>query len=345
MLTRTLLLGAVSLLSVAHAQKPYVDTVQILHTAEVYFPLGRWNILLESQQLLEEAAALGQRADSQGVRFRIAAHTDAIGRSESNRHLSMRRAQAAAAALEALGIARSSMVLLAYGEEMPVAPNDTEAGRQRNRRAEITAYRAVPMTPFLARAVDQKTRAPVPATVYLSLSGWRDTLAADARGYFRHRLPKDSSIHLQVFAPGYFFHSASLIVGVDTLVEILMAPAVSGEKMALRNLLFYGNQAVLLPESEDELSNILRFMQMNPQVRIEIAGHINNPLLKPEQLSTWEWELSVNRAKLVYNYLLRNGIAPERMRYKGYGNAEMLYPKPTSEEEQAQNRRVEIRIQ
>ena len=113
----------------------------------------------------------------------------------------------------------------------------------------------------------------------------------------------------------------------------------------LRDLFFVGNEAILLKVSEPELPKVLRFLQINPTLQIEIAGHINRPGVKPEKLSAWEWDLSVNRAKLVYDYLLENGIPATRLRYKGYGNSEMLFPDlGSTEEQQQQNRRVEVRV-
>jgi outer membrane protein OmpA-like peptidoglycan-associated protein len=54
--------------------------------------------------------------------------------------------------------------------------------------------------------------------------------------------------------------------------------------------------------------------------------------------------LSVARAKTVYNYLITNEIAADRLEYKGYGNQQSLYTKPITDEEHKANRRVEIRI-
>jgi outer membrane protein OmpA-like peptidoglycan-associated protein len=54
----------------------------------------------------------------------------------------------------------------------------------------------------------------------------------------------------------------------------------------------------------------------------------------------------VTRAKMVYDYLLANGISPDRvLGYKGFGSSHPVYPIPEkSEEERIANRRVEIRI-
>ncbi len=331
--------------ALAPAQRLLVDSVQTTYETEVFFAFGKWEVRSDDLPALQEAVLRWQQAGA-GAQIALAAHTDAVGSAASNLRLSEQRARAVAAALEAMGVERQSIALSFLGEAAPLADNDTEDGRQRNRRAHIQVRRMVPMGTISGRVTDQKSGSPVSAIIYLSSKTWRDSLRTDESGYFSARLPKDTIVRLEVFAPGYFFEATAQRVGAETPVTISLPPAVSGEKIALRNLLFYGNQAVLLPESESELPKVLRFMQLNPEAYVEIAGHINNPLKTPEQLDRWEWELSVNRAKLVYDYLLKNGISPDRMRYKGYGNKEMIYPNPnSSEEQQAQNRRVEIRIQ
>jgi outer membrane protein OmpA-like peptidoglycan-associated protein len=70
----------------------------------------------------------------------IAGHTDSVGTDAYNLALSERRANAAVAYLSAQGVARSRMRARGLGETEPVAPNDSEAGRSRNRRVEVAIY-------------------------------------------------------------------------------------------------------------------------------------------------------------------------------------------------------------
>ncbi|UII28346.1 choice-of-anchor L domain-containing protein [Fulvivirga maritima] len=64
-------------------------------------------------------------------------HTDNFGCEDYNIKLSMKRTNAVASALMGLGIPESRLVLDYYGEERPIATNDTESGRARNRRVEL----------------------------------------------------------------------------------------------------------------------------------------------------------------------------------------------------------------
>lgn len=127
-------------------------------------------------------------------------------------------------------------------------------------------------------------------------------------------------------------------------VNFALPPALEGEALTLKNLYFVGNQDTLLKTSEPELPKLLKFMEHNPGIRIEIGGHINRPNSPPVPKDSWNFGLSERRAKRVYNYLIERGIDPERVTYKGYGNYQMIYPMARTEKEQAANRRVEIRV-
>jgi outer membrane protein OmpA-like peptidoglycan-associated protein len=67
----------------------------------------------------------------------IVGHTDAVGTGEYNQGLSQRRATAAANFLASQGVNSARLQALGRGETEPIATNDTEAGRQLNRRVEI----------------------------------------------------------------------------------------------------------------------------------------------------------------------------------------------------------------
>ncbi len=67
----------------------------------------------------------------------IAGHTDSTGTDAYNKTLSERRADAVKNALVGMGVNPARMTAVGYGKSRPVADNDTEAGRQMNRRVEI----------------------------------------------------------------------------------------------------------------------------------------------------------------------------------------------------------------
>jgi outer membrane protein OmpA-like peptidoglycan-associated protein len=68
----------------------------------------------------------------------VAGHTDSTGAAEYNQQLSERRANSVAQYLESNGLANNRVVTVGAGETRPVADNATAAGRQANRRVELT---------------------------------------------------------------------------------------------------------------------------------------------------------------------------------------------------------------
>ena len=73
----------------------------------------------------------------------VAGHTDSTGSDAYNQSLSVRRSSSVASYLQSQGVDSQRLITIGLGETMPVADNSTEAGRQANRRVEITM---VPVT-------------------------------------------------------------------------------------------------------------------------------------------------------------------------------------------------------
>ncbi len=83
------------------------------------------------------AASLGKYRNTDLI---IVGHTDATGTLAYNQGLSQRRATAAADFLTGQGVSPGRLQAVGRGETEPLSPNDTEAGRQLNRRVEIAIY-------------------------------------------------------------------------------------------------------------------------------------------------------------------------------------------------------------
>lgn len=92
----------------------------------------------ESKKNLDNLAAnLSSFGDS---KLLLVGHTDAQGTDAYNLDLSRRRSAAVAAYLESQGVSPSRVEIAGRGESEPIAANDTDAGRQQNRRVEIAVY-------------------------------------------------------------------------------------------------------------------------------------------------------------------------------------------------------------
>jgi outer membrane protein OmpA-like peptidoglycan-associated protein len=120
-----------------------------------------------------------------------------------------------------------------------------------------------------------------------------------------------------------------------------------GSNLVLQNINFYGGMHRLLPESLSALNELLDIMKNNPKLVIEIHGHICCQAQEEDALDaeTQLYNLSEARAKAVRDHLIANGIATNRISYKGFGHSQPIYPYPEkNEEEKTINRRVEIKI-
>lgn len=101
----------------------------------IYFDSGKATIKPESLPALKMLAQL--IGEKPGDRFEIAGHTDSQGDENNNLKLSVQRAQAVIQWLSDNGSQVQGLTPAGYGETMPVAGNDTEAGRALNRRVEV----------------------------------------------------------------------------------------------------------------------------------------------------------------------------------------------------------------
>lgn len=100
----------------------------------VHFDTGKATIRPESFPELDRVVEYLTHKPS--VRIEISGHTDNVGSSASNKALSQRRAEACRDYLAKKGIDKSRIEAAGYGDEVPIAPNDTVEGRQKNRRIE-----------------------------------------------------------------------------------------------------------------------------------------------------------------------------------------------------------------
>jgi OmpA-OmpF porin, OOP family len=101
----------------------------------ILFETGKAELKPESQQAIGEVAKL-LKADA-GLKVYVVGHTDNAGALEGNMKLSQERAQAVVQSLVKSGIEASRLKAFGSGPYAPVASNDAEAGRAKNRRVEL----------------------------------------------------------------------------------------------------------------------------------------------------------------------------------------------------------------
>lgn len=120
-----------------------------------------------------------------------------------------------------------------------------------------------------------------------------------------------------------------------------------GARLNLDNIFFYAGRHFIRPESNAALENLFKALQAQPNVHISIEGHVCCvPKTDIDALDddTNRLELSLNRARTIYEFLRKKGIDPSRMRVEGFGHKYPIIDPEKTEADANINRRVEIRV-
>jgi outer membrane protein OmpA-like peptidoglycan-associated protein len=111
------------------------DQLVVRFNSAILFDTNKAVLKPQSQKdLTEFANVLTKYPETDLV---IEGHTDNKGKKARNQELSVQRADSVVAFLGSRGVGRTRMTGRGYADERPVAPNDTDAGRQKNRRVEV----------------------------------------------------------------------------------------------------------------------------------------------------------------------------------------------------------------
>lgn len=118
----------------------------------------------------------------------------------------------------------------------------------------------------------------------------------------------------------------------------LKKPDPTNNNVIFENVLFYNNTVKLTAESKKPLETLAKILKERPLMKVEIVGHTDNT-----GMVTKNQQLSEERAKVVVEYLVSQGIAESRFTHKGLGSTKPIATNDT-EEGRLKNRRVEFKI-
>jgi len=124
----------------------------VINISDVLFDSGQYTLKATAREKL--ARVSGIVLAHPGLRLEAEGHTDSIGTDEFNQQLSEKRALAVRDFLVEQGLPVTSLGAQGFGKTMPVAANETAAGRQRNRRVELVVAGDVIGIPFTARRAE-----------------------------------------------------------------------------------------------------------------------------------------------------------------------------------------------
>jgi outer membrane protein OmpA-like peptidoglycan-associated protein len=107
----------------------------VVNMGDVLFDTGKFNLRPEAREKLAKLS--GIVLAHSGLDLEIEGHTDSTGSDDLNQTLSQQRGDAVRGYLVEQGLAEGTVTAQGFGKTMPIADNDTSAGRQKNRRVEI----------------------------------------------------------------------------------------------------------------------------------------------------------------------------------------------------------------
>ena len=194
---------------------------------------------------------------------------------------------------------------------------------------------------------DGKTKQPLQAQVELfdlKISQKISVLNSDSvNGQYLIVIPGKSEYALHVAQPGYLFYSLHFNYeekdqDQPLTIDIALQPIVKNAMTVLNNIFFDFNQSEIKPRSFSELDEVVKFLNENPKVKVEISGHTDN--VGDENYNR---QLSLKRAQSVVNYFSMKGIAITRLTQVGFGSKKPIVPNDSEDNRQI-NRRIEFKV-
>ncbi len=194
-----------------------------------------------------------------------------------------------------------------------------------------------------------KTRQPITASlVYETLPDGEEAghgLSSPYDGSFKMVLPYNKNYSIRATANHFFSISENL--NLDSLIkegykeihkDLYLVPIEIGQVVRLNNVFFDFDKWDLRPESFIELNRVVKLLNENPKIEIEMSAHTDS-----RGTDEYNFRLSDHRAKSVVDYIIAQGINSSRITSHGYGETKPVATNDTDDGRQL-NRRVEFTI-
>ena len=207
-------------------------------------------------------------------------------------------------------------------------------------------FKPQPITYLKGKIIDADTKLALTASFELS-DLEKDNLISQMQskpgnGEFLITVPKNIDFALHAEKEGYMFYSRNIYRDNLSLskdgVLIIELEKVKPGTFILENIFFEKSKSSLKKSSLVELNKVLKLMQINPDLKVQISGHTDS-----DGDDDFNLELSINRAKSVVNWLIDNNIDQNRLSFKGYGETRPI-EENNSITNKAKNRRTELTI-
>jgi peptidoglycan-associated lipoprotein len=109
--------------------------------------------------------------------------------------------------------------------------------------------------------------------------------------------------------------------------------------IVLEGILYDFDDWRIRPDAARELDKLVEYLRSRPNIKVELGSHTDS-----RGRDAYNLKLSKRRADAAVEYIVSNGIEPERIEARGYGETQLLIPDAVSEEEHQVNRRTTVTI-
>jgi len=196
------------------------------------------------------------------------------------------------------------------------------------------------------KVFDSKTKQVLPAPIVIrDLETNKEvyTSSGEMEGY-EAELDEGSNYDIYANYTGYVVEHTNLDLttasgNVDKQIDLFLTKVEKDNTIVMNNIFFEQGSSKLRYDSRGALSHVANLLRENPTMKILIGGHTQMNTEEPK----FNMKLSQERAKAVFQELIKMGATRKQMTYKGFGNTKPLYD-TNSAWENAKNGRVDFTI-
>ncbi|MBL7918657.1 MAG: OmpA family protein, partial [Bacteroidia bacterium] len=216
-----------------------------------------------------------------------------------------------------------------------------------NLKSDVAEVKTAKLTILKGVITDAKNGQVLEASIDLIDNDKNEILATfksnSATGKYLVTLPSGKNYGISVRKDNYLFHSENFNLPDNAdyqefTKDIALKKIEVGSTIVLRNIFFDFDKATIRPESANELDRLIKLLNENPTLKIELGSHTDS-----KGSDDYNMKLSDNRSKSVVAYLIGKGIAASRLVAKGYGETKAIDTNDTDAGRQ-NNRRTEFKI-
>lgn len=333
--------------SLIHAQQ--ADSIKV----KVFFALDKYNIQPSAKATLDDFI----KNHKEITWINIEAFTDSRASVAYNDKLAANRARSVQTYLVNNGLSKLTETHInAFGKRKLLDMGTTNAAHQNNRVVILTCYVIPPVAAKPAPPVEApkpvETAKPVVVT---PPPAPKDTVKPAPPEPKKEEVvtppppapavvdtPKPA-IEVKEYVP-----TGEVDKGLEQRILEVIKHAKVGESFVLHTIYFVEGRHVFVKEASTPLNAVLQVMKSRPTLELEIQGHVccTDSLMEDAlDFDTHQFDLSLERAQAVADYLVKNGIARERVQLlAGFGSRRrIIYPEKNTADRN-RNRRVEFKI-